>query len=91
MQAGQHDFGGAHAFFFVDAGRDAAAVVAHGHAAVAVERQFAPGRVAGLRLVDRVVDNFEGHMVQAGAVIGVTDVHAGALADRFQPTQDGDG
>ena len=38
------------------------------------------GGVAGLRLVDRVVDDLEGHVVQAGAVIGVADVHARPLA-----------
>ena len=40
--------------------------------------------VAGERLVDGVVDDLEHHVVQAGAVIGVADVHAGALADGLE-------
>ncbi len=44
--------------------------------------------VAGQRLVDRVVDDLEHQVVQAGAVGGVADVHAGALAHRLQAFQD---
>ena len=38
----------------------------------------------------RVVHDFEHHVVQAGAVVHVADVHAGALADRLQAAQHGD-
>jgi hypothetical protein len=31
-------------------------------------------------LIDRVVDNLENHVVQAGAIIGITDVHPGAFS-----------
>jgi hypothetical protein len=41
-------------------------------------------------LVDRVVDNLEYEVVQTRAVIGVADVHAGALADAFEAFQDAD-
>ena len=44
--------------------------------------------VAGQRLVDRVVDHLEHQVVQAGAVGGVADVHAGALAHRLQAFED---
>ena len=44
--------------------------------------------VAGQRLVDRVVDDLEDHVVQAGAVGRVADVHAGALAHGVQALQD---
>jgi hypothetical protein len=47
--------------------------------------------VAGQRFVDGVVQHFEHQMVQAGAVRGVADVHAGALAHGFQAFQDLDG
>jgi len=40
--------------------------------------------MTGERLVDRVVDDLENHVVQAGAVIGVTDVHSGAFTDSFE-------
>ena len=36
--------------------------------------------VAGQGLVDGVVDDFEHHVVQAAAVIGVADVHARPFA-----------
>src|SRR3546814_5865119 len=40
-------------------------------------------------LVDRVVDHLEHHVVQAGAVVDVADVHARTLADGFQAAQHG--
>jgi hypothetical protein len=40
--------------------------------------------VASQRLVDGVVDDLVDHVVQARAVIGVADIHAGALAHRLQ-------
>ena len=36
------------------------------------------------RLVDGVVDDLENHVVEASAVIGITDVHAGPFSDRFE-------
>jgi hypothetical protein len=36
------------------------------------------------RLIDRVVDDLENHMVETGAVIGVTDIHSGPLSDGLQ-------
>ena len=42
------------------------------------------GAVTRQRFVDGVVDDLEDHVVQAGAVIGVADVHAGALSDRVE-------
>jgi hypothetical protein len=47
--------------------------------------------VAGQRLVDGVVHHLEHQVVQAGAVGGVADVHARALAHRLQAFQDLDG
>src|SRR6478735_8554344 len=42
-------------------------------------------------LVDRVVDHLEDHVVQAGAVRRIADVHAGSLADRLEAFEDLDG
>jgi len=39
------------------------------------------------RLVDRVVEHFEHHVMQAGAIAGVANVHARTLAHRFQAFQ----
>ena len=65
---------------------NAAAVV--GHRQVAVGRQFDldPGRVAGDRLVHRVVDHLGEQMVQR-LLVGAADVHAGAPPDGLQPFQ----
>ncbi len=78
-------------FAFVDVGRDAAAVVAHGDRAVGVEDHLDPVAIAGQRLVDRVVDDLEHHVVQAGAVVGVADVHARPPAHRLQTLEHLDG
>src|SRR5690606_10105321 len=40
------------------------------------------------RLVDRVVADLEHHVVQAGSVVGIADVHAGPLADGIEPFED---
>ena len=44
--------------------------------------------MAGKRLVDAVVDDLVHHVVQAGAVVGVADVHARALANRIEALED---
>ena len=43
--------------------------------------------MARQRLVDGVVDHLVDHVVQAGAVVGVADIHAGALAHRVEAPQ----
>ena len=40
--------------------------------------------VAGQRFVDGVVQHFEHHVVQTGAILSVANIHAGAFAYRFQ-------
>ncbi len=87
MQLGHDDFGGRHALFVVDAGRNAAPVVGDGARAVGVEGDGHELRVAGQRLVDGVVDHLVDHVVEAGAVVGVADVHARPLAHGVQAAQ----
>ena len=70
--------------------RDAAAVVDHRTPAVGLEGDVDAVAVAGQRLVDRVVDDLLDQVVQA-AVTGRADVHARALADRFEALEDLDG
>ena len=91
MQAGQHHLGGRNTFFFMHINGDAAAVITHGDRSVAVQRHLDARSEAGLRLIDSVVDDLEGHMVQARAVIGIPDVHARPLADGLQALEDRDG
>ena len=92
VQLGQRDLGGRALglvlVVHLDAGRDAAAVVEHRDRVVGVDGDDDVVAVAGQRLVDRVVDHLEHQVVQAGAVGGVADVHAGALAHRLQALED---
>jgi hypothetical protein len=88
MQLRHDHFGRRHAFFLVDVGRYAAAIVAHRAGTIGIERDGHCGRVAGERLVDCIVDDLVDHVMQARAVIGVADIHAGALAHRVQPLED---
>ena len=87
MQLGHDDLGRGNAFALVDVDRNAAAVVAHGDRAVGVEHHFHRGGVAGERFVDGVVDDFVDHVMQAGAVIGVADIHARPLAHGIEALQ----
>src|SRR5690606_2641480 len=73
-----------------DVDRDAAAVVGHRNRAVLVDDHVDVVGMAGERFVDRVVDHLEHHVVQAGAVVHVADVHARALADGLKAAQNGD-
>ena len=88
VELGHDDLGRRDAFALVDVGRDAAAVVAHGARAVGIERHHDLGGVAGQRLVDGVVDDLVDHVVQAGAVIGVADIHARPLAHGVEALED---
>jgi hypothetical protein len=83
VQLGHDDLGRRNALFLVDVDRDAAAVVAHGNRVVGVDDHRDSGRVTGQRLVNPVVDDLIDHVVQARPVIGVADIHAGALANRL--------
>ncbi len=39
------------------------------------------------RLIDGIIDHLEHHVMQSGAIIGVTDIHTGTLAHRIKPFQ----
>ena len=89
MQFGEGDFGGrALGLVLVvelDGRRDAAAVVDHAHRVVHVDRDEDVARVARHGFVDRVVDDLVDEVMQTGAVGDIADVHAGSLADGFEP------
>ncbi len=87
MELGEDHVGGRDALFLVDVDRHAAAIVAHRDRAVAMQDDFESVAVARQRLVDRIVDDLVDHVVQAGAVVGVADIHARTLAHRVQPAQ----
>jgi hypothetical protein len=60
-------------------------------AAIGVDLHRHGGGMAGQRLVDAVVDDLIDHVVQARAVVGVADIHAGALAHGIQALENLDG
>ncbi len=90
VQLGHDDLGRGNAFALVNVDGNAAAVVAHGDGAVGVEHDLDRGGVAGKRLVDGVVDDLVDHVVQAGAVVGVADIHARPLAHGVEALQNPD-
>jgi len=92
VQFGQRDLGGRALrlvlVVHLDAGRDTAAVVDHRQRVVGMDGDDDVVAVAGERLVDRVVDDLEDHVVQASAVLRVADVHARPLAHGLEPLED---
>ena len=84
MQHGHDDLGCGATFLGVDVGGNAAAVIRDGDRFVGVDGDDDTVAMASQRLVDGVIHNLENHVVEARAVIGVTDVHAGSLADRVE-------
>ena len=91
MQLGHDDLRRRNALFGMDVGRDTAPVVGDGHGAIGVQRHGHEVGMACERFVDRVVDDLVDHVMQAGAVIGVADIHSRTLADRIQAAKDLDG
>ncbi len=91
VQLGHDDLGRRHAFLGVDVDRNAAPVVGYRHRAVGVQDHLDQIGVAGQRLVDGVVHDLIDHVMQARAVVGVADVHAGAFAHRIQALENLDG
>ena len=68
----------------MDVGGNAATVVGHADGIVRMDGDGDFVAITGQRFVDGVVDHFKHHVMQAGAVAGVTDIHAGAFAHRLQ-------
>jgi hypothetical protein len=55
-----------------------------------VDDHVDPAAVTGEVLVDRVVDNLVHEVMQPAAVIGIADVHAGALSHALQALENPD-
>ena len=69
----------------MDIHRNSTAVIGDGHRLVRVYRDRDVGAMTRQGLVNRVVQHLEHHVMESGAVIGVTDVHSGAFANRVEP------
>ena len=83
MQLGHDDLGRRNALFRVQIDGDSTPVVVHGNAGIGVNRDDDAVGVTRQSLVDAVIDDLVHHVVQAGAVVGVADIHTGTLSDRF--------
>ncbi len=86
MEHRQNHFEGRFALLFVEIGRNAAAVVAHGDRVVLVDRNVDMGAVTRQRLVDRVVHHLVYEVVQT-LLADVADIHRRAFAYRFETLQ----
>ena len=88
MQLGHHNLGSATlGLMFVvpfDTGRDTATIVCNRDGIIGVNGDVNFGAVTCQRFINGVVEHLEHQMMQAGAIGGVTDIHAGTLADSFQ-------
>ncbi|MNI49295.1 hypothetical protein D3C73_1038970 [compost metagenome] len=89
MQFGHDDFRRAAVEFvvLVDIRGDTAAVVGDRDGIVGMDGDDDVVAMAGQGFVDGVIHDLEHHVVQAGAVGCVADVHAGALAHGLQPLE----
>ena len=89
VQLGHHDLGRRTLELVVVlyAGRNSATIVEHRDRIIGVDGDQYLVTIAGQRLVNRVVDDLEHHVVQAGAVGRIPDVHARALANGLQSFQ----
>ena len=86
----QHDLDRRNALGRVDADGDPAPIVLDRHGAVGAQDDAALRRVAGERLVDRVVDHLPDEVVHA-ACVRVADVHRRPDPHRLEAFEDGDG
>ena len=80
MEDGHDDFRRRAPFFGMNVGWNAAAVIRNRHRLVGVDGDDDAIAMARQRLVNGVIHNLENHVMEACAVIGVTDVHAGSFA-----------
>ena len=88
VQLGHDDLGGGNPLLGVDAGGNAAPVILNRDRAIGVQLDQHQIAMPGQRLVDGVVGYLEHHVVQARAIVGIANIHAGALAHRVEALED---
>ena len=86
VQYRHHDFGRRPGGFVfrVNARGNSTPVIHDADRVVGMDDDFYFVAVSRQRLVNRVVKNFEHHVVQSGAVARITDIHAGPFAHCLQ-------
>jgi len=87
VKLGHHDLSGRNPLFGMNINGNAAAIVDDSARSVSIQNDMNFRRKAGQRLVDGVVDHLIDHVVEAGAIVRIADVHARAFADGVQATQ----
>ena len=88
MQLGHDDFGCGNAFGRMDVGRNTASIIRHRHRSIGIQRHRHQIGVARECFIDGVVDHFVDHVMQAGTVIGIADIHAGPFAHGIKTLED---
>ena len=87
VKLGHDDLGRRNSFLGMDVHGNPAPIIHHRHRFVGVERHRDEVAESAQRLVDGIVHHLIDHVVQARSVIGVADIHAGALAHGVEPAQ----
>jgi hypothetical protein len=72
--------------FGMDVDRDATAIVLDRAGAIVMDAYRDLRAIPGESLVDRVVDDLEDTVMET-ALVGIADIHIGALADAFEAFQ----
>jgi hypothetical protein len=87
VQHGHDHFCGRATLLRMDIHRYSTAVIGHSDRLVGMDRDRYFAAVTSQCFVNGVVYYLEHHVVQTGAVVGVTDVHSWSLADRIETLQ----
>ena len=85
VQHRHDDLGGGAPFIWMDVHRDTPAVIAYRDRAVGMDGDLDFAAVTGQGFIDGIIDHLEHHMMQAGPVIRIPDIHTGTLAYGIKP------
>jgi len=86
VEVGHNELKSGHFMFHVHVHRDTPAVVLDGDRTLSMEAHFYGVAVAGESLVNRVIHDLKYAVVES-SLIGISDIHIGALANPFQTFQ----
>ena len=87
VQHGHDDLRCGDAFFLVDIYGNPATVILYGYAIAAMYRDFDLIAMTCKSFINGIVDKFLHHVMQSCAVLGITYIHSGTLADRGKAFQ----
>ncbi len=87
VQLGHDDLRRRNTLLTMNIRRNPAPVVGDSDRTVGIERHRDARSVAGQRLVDGVINDFIDHVMEAGAIVGIADIHAWAFAHGIEAAQ----